>query len=93
MESIKLTSKTAYPSPFYGINLAHITAQTKLLDAKTITHDNQNPHGVSTIVVEFVVLGALLGLLLLWRLQVHGLCVVLGERLGVEGIHQALLKG
>lgn len=71
----------AAPSSLQGhINLAHMTAQIKMLDAKTITHHNQNCPGIiSTIVVEFLVLGALallgrclllLLLLLLWSLQI-----------------------
>lgn len=81
------------------IYLAHMTAQIKMLDPKTITHPNQNSLGIpSTIVVEFLVLGALgllgrcllLWLLLLWSLQIQWLCVVMGEGLGVERIHQTL---
>lgn len=70
-----------------------MTAQTSLLNAKIITHHGQktSPHALSTIVMDFLVLGTLTLLrLLLWSLQVQLLSVVVAKGLRVERIHQAL---
>jgi hypothetical protein len=52
---------------------AHVTTQTKLLNSKIITHHShtqkKNYHALSTVVMDFLVLGALTLLrLLLWSL-------------------------
>lgn len=69
------------------------TNQVAECEDHIITHHGQktSPHALSTIVMDFLVLGTLTLLrLLLWSLQVQLLSVVVAKGLRVERIHQAL---
>lgn len=91
-EITKLTSKTATMSERRAHNSDTQEGTTGVAECKDYNPSHQLlPMVTSTIVVDFLILGALALLRLLrWGLQVQWLRVVMGEGLRVERVHKAL---
>lgn len=91
-EITKLTSKTATVSERRAHNSDTQEGTTGVAECKDYNPSHQLlPMVTSTIVVDFLILGALALLRLLrWGLQVQWLRVVMGEGLRVERVHKAL---
>lgn len=88
----KLTLKTATVSERRAHNSGTQEGTTRVSECNDYNPSHQlRPMVTSTIVVDFLILGALALLRLLrWVLQVQWLCVVMGEGLRVERVHKAL---